>query len=224
MTPKQELFPRLNLARSHVEAVTFFSFLFPHSGGDVPPVDFSDLLQQDQYSRLTRYSRDKVPHLIYESIDIKEPDRNPFFYVRYATGPGLPSAFSSSNFQQAERVLQRLVDVGQKLEFSCHVDFSVMAGSEDRSVSWFPLPLPFSGPRPDLWSPISEIRGIRGVKLATNETEDPDNIDYSFILDRPRNRDVSLRVEFSVTSPLTSRLPTSILARARRVAADFDII
>lgn len=217
MTSKQSSFPRLDLAKNHIDTLTFSCFLTVHSE-TTPRIDLSDLLEAGRFFSVTPYSRGKVRHVIVESVDAANPELGPFVWVRYETRSDLPGRLPPKIYRHEGKLVQRFNDVSQEFTMSCQVDFSIAADLAERSASWFPLPVTLSDLSPEISSPISEIRGIHGYKLKSDQTNESEQVDYSFILDRPRNQDVYLSIEFSLTSTINNNVPQVILERALSIA------
>ena len=86
-------------------------------------------------------------------------------------------------------------------------------------MPWFSLPHEVPPSDPATASPLTEIRGIRGVKLANDDRDQTDAVEYSIVLDQPDNSHLAATAEFDLTLPWTPRLPEVVLERGHDLAA-----
>ena len=214
MTERRGTLPRLDLARESVTRLGF-SCRLPKDAVD-PPMAAS--LEDGQFSSLSKYSRNKIPHLIYEGIQAVDDGLGFFVNVVYDASSNVPEGRLPPELSREGELLGRLNGPSQACDLLCEVDFRFSSTVGERTGSWFPLPLPFSRSPGGEDSPVSEIRGIRGVKFAADGDKEEERVEYTFLLDRPTNRDQFLYVEFTVVEAITEETPNRVLAEARRIA------
>lgn len=221
-------FVRLNLVQAHATRVVF-SYLFGKGGNEQGAEELSDLLENEGFTSFTKYRRSSKDHMLFESVNQSNPGRGPFVYVVYDASDGVPSGPLPKDASREGILLERLEKSNRSYNLACDAVFHFDEDTVETSGLWFPLPLslPVGGGDGTI---VTEIRGIRGVRRLGSgegqehrEDEDAEGVSYSFILDRPTNRDLFLSVDFPLVTTVSRDTPADILAKARTIVRELGL-
>jgi hypothetical protein len=213
--------PRIDLVRANLEHFCFACFLDEaESFNDLLELE-SDLWDDDVedvpgFASLTKYKRSSAAHLIAESVYRDEDEGKLAVRIAYdveTKDHPLPSGRVPKLLRHEGAVLSRLTEIGSPMVFHCHAQFLFLAPEGGPSVpTAFALPLRPSGDESE--AVFDEIRGVRGVKF---HSEQRGKYLYTFILDRPENREVLLTIRFVVEGIASVNTPRTLMD----VASDF---
>ena len=131
-------------------------------------------------------------------------------YVAY-TPSEAPGRSSAPSLRRERDFLEVAESLGAPRWLSASVDYRFSDKTE--KDLWFPLPAPLSGKTART---TIEVRGIRGAMIPADEV----NPSYTFILDRPANKDVYLSIRFDLSGPFSVDMPRTLFARADKAVAD----
>ncbi len=212
MARGRQKFPRLNLARYNATHVSFVCSL---DWTDEVASRLRDLpfTADKQFIGVATYKpRNTMPHYMQETALLNEERSELRVSVQFTTDE-LPLRRGPEQFRGGGQLLLSLAQLPGPTLLHCHVGFEY---SGDNETTVYPLPA-----HTDLRSmPFDEIRGIRGVKLAEDGS---DELAYSFVLDQPNKRRIYLNTVFSLTSGISDKAPGEILEFGYNIAQQLVI-
>lgn len=201
--------PRLDLAKHHVSSLRMqWSLPLPP---EFDPI-FADLLDDEGgFMSFLSYSKGKVPHARSELV-FRDPEQQKLTVnLRYDAGDERFRDRTLFSKRQKSDALDRLIQVDFRGDIQCSAQLEYPNDAD--LVTVFPLPF-VASPSAEIELPFDEIRGIRGVKLATSDG----NAGYNFILDRASNEEFSVGVNFELTGSLANSVPAVALSTAVSIA------
>ena len=153
--------------------------------------------------RLVRYCDYRIGRRPYHELAILGPvGEDKYSLVIHLSCGGSPGAKAG----RVDELLEALAPLSRTTSLTCGVEFTYPSRRWSPSVH---LPLRLS----DWDQPFDEVRGVRLVKMSRGR-----ELEYSAILDRPRNRDYLLSLTFAYESLIEPPMPQRVILEASRIS------
>jgi hypothetical protein len=215
-------FPRINLPRLRIVELRFSAVIQIAPDPERFPI-LAALQEGGQFAAFTAYSREKRRHLIGElAYALPNQPGNRFVQVVYDASSSVPEGKVPRELAASGALLTELEATAEVTTVTCHVDFHVPFDVGAPTGLAIGLPIPISPADDGTW-PITELRGVRGVKLTSGTGGKASTPEYSFILDRPENDDVFLSLDFQVDRAINRQTPEHVVARATSIGRSLGI-
>lgn len=209
-------YPKVDLPKSGVVTLSISAY-FAKDSGVLSVLNEESLADSPEQLHVGTYRRSKTAHALVEFLALhpEDDDEHVFVSIEYGMDQPLVTEPVPQEMKLQTSVLERLS--GLKTTFLRR--YIAMDFSDETSMAglFFPLPLRYSDPDSgglgETW-PMDELRGIRGVRYA----DGTENVLFSFILERPNNKDVSLRLTLEHEAAFDTSIVSGTIAIGQSIA------
>lgn len=217
MAPRDSEFIRLNLAKVGMTDLLLRWRYEANRAGAVAQ-STAELGDPTAFMSITDYRRSGIAHALFERLIVSEVNDEVDVIIGYVADGDLPRSRVPSDMRRTGELLSRLITFDEEIVVECQAKFSFSYGSGAKTPLWFPLPVPVGYGTKEEDPPLTEIRGIRGVKLNHAGASPAGTVEYTVLIDRPDNDSVYATVDFAIRSRVSADMPLRALDQSVTIA------